>query len=300
MFPGQGSQVVGMGRDLHEAHRVVRDTYAEASAVLGYDIAAVSFVGPAERLNQTDVTQPALLTQSVAVLRLLRERGLQFEVAFGHSLGEYSALVSAGALPFAAAVDLVRRRGAAMHAAAQVNPGGMAAVLGLEDAAVEEVCAGLVDVWPANYNSPGQVVVSGGRAGLERLEDRALAAGARKIVPLAVSGAFHSPFMAPAAVALAPALAAAPWTAPTVRFLSACTVAAEDEGFARLLERQITAPVRFTQAVRALVAAGCREFLEVGPGAVLCGLVRRISPEVAAARVGDGDTFETLASAWLS
>ena len=300
MFPGQGSQAVGMGRDLFEAHDGVRKTYEEANAALGYDIAALSFEGPAERLGQTDVTQPALLVSSVAVFRLLAERGLRFDVAFGHSLGEYSALVATGALPFREAVGIVRRRGEAMLAAARVKPGGMAAVLGLDDVRVEELCAGLADVWPANYNSPGQLVISGSRAGLERLREQALAAGARKVIPLAVSGAFHSPYMAPAADALGAALDAAPWAAPSPRFFSVCTVAYESAHLASLLRRQVTAPVRFTQSVRRLAADGADAFLELGPGAVLCGLVRRIVPEAATARAGDVDSVGALDEMWFT
>jgi [acyl-carrier-protein] S-malonyltransferase len=300
MFPGQGSQAVGMGRDLFEAHEIVRKTYEEASAALGYDIAALSFEGPAERLGQTDITQPALLVNSVAVFRLLAERGLRFDVALGHSLGEYSALVATGALPFPEAVKIVRRRGDAMLAAARVHPGGMAAVIGLDDVRVEEICAGLADAWPANYNSPGQLVVSGSRAGREGLQEQAKAAGARKVVPLAVSGAFHSPYMAPAAEALGAALAAAPWAAPSPRFFSVCSVDYEAGGFAELLRRQVTSPVRFTQSVRRLIAAGCDAFLEVGPGAVLSGLVRRIGPEATIARAGDVDSVGALDAAWFA
>jgi [acyl-carrier-protein] S-malonyltransferase len=289
-----------MGRDLYEAHAVVRDTYSEASAVLGYDIAALSFAGPVERLAQTDVTQPALLVNAVAVYRLLAGRGLCFDVALGHSLGEYTALVVTGALPFATAVDLVRRRGEAMLAAARDHPGGMAAVLGLDDAQVEELCAGIPEVWPANYNSPGQLVVSGSRAGLERLRERAWAAGARKVVPLAVSGAFHSPAMAPAAEELGAALRAVPWAAPSPRFFSVCSVEYESDDFAALLTTQVTSPVRFTQSIRRLVADGCEAFLEVGSGAVLCGLVRRCAPQTATARAGDVESVEALDAGWFS
>ena len=300
IFPGQGSQAVGMGRDLFDVHQVVRKTYEEASAALGYDIAALSFEGPVERLGQTDVTQPALLVNSVAVFRLLAERGLRFDVAVGHSLGEYSALVATGALPFGEAVEIVRRRGEGMLAAARAHPSGMAAVIGLDDVRVEEICAGLADAWPANYNSPGQLVVSGSRAGLERLQEQALAAGARKVVPLAVSGAFHSPYMAPAADALGAALTAASWAAPSPRFFSVCSVDYEAADFAALLQRQVTSPVRFTQSIRRLIADGCDTFLEVGAGAVLSGLVRRIGPEAATARAGDVDSVSALDAAWFA
>ena len=300
MFPGQGSQVVGMGRDLYAAHEVVRRAYDEASAALGYDIAALSFDGPAERLAQTDVTQPALLVNSVAVFRLLRERGLRFDVALGHSLGEYSALVASGALPFDAAVDLVRRRGEALNRAAQRRPGGMAAILGLDESAVEELCAEIGEVWPANFNSPGQVVVSGGIQALETMQQRAVEAGARKVVRLAVGGAFHSPFMAAAADELRPALETSPWAKPTARFFSACSGKYEEADFADLLVRQVTSPVRFVQSVRRLADEGCDASLEVGPGAVLCGLVRRIAPAVSVARAGDCESVESLDRSWFA
>jgi len=286
-----------MGQDLYERYESVRSTYAEASVVLGYDIAELSFNGPAQELAQTNVTQPALLVNSIAVFRLLAEQGVTFDCVLGHSLGEYSALVAAGAVPFPQAVELVRRRGEAMQAAARANPGGMAAVLGLEDEAVDEVCARIDDLWPANYNSPGQVVVSGSLRGLDRLTQKAVRAGARKILRLPVSGAFHSPFMQAAAEELGAALGEADWAAPSTPFFSVCSVVFEDGGeppsFATLLRGQVTSPVRFTQSIRALVDAGYTDFLEAGPGNVLCGLVRRIVPDARVARVGD---LETLAA----
>ena len=290
VFPGQGSQVVGMGADLY-AEPVVRATYDEAGAVLGYDVAQVSFQGPLETLSRTDVTQPALLTNSVAVLRLAQERGLRFDAVLGHSLGEYSALVAAEALSFGAALELVRRRGEAMLAAAQREPGGMVAVIGLPDAAVEELCAAVGDLWPANFNSPGQVVVSGAVAALETLRERAPQAGARKVIPLPVSGAFHSPLMEPAAAQMSGPLAAAAWRAPQVPFFSVCSVRFERGGLADLLRRQIVSPVRFTQSLRELFAQGYDSYLEVGPGSVLCGLIRRIEPAATAAHVGDATTL---------
>lgn len=312
LFPGQGSQSVGMGQDLYERYEAVEEVYSEASRVLGYDLAELTFKGPAEALAQTNVTQPALLANSIAVLRLLRERGLSFDGALGHSLGEYSALVACGAVSFARAVELVRLRGETMARAAQANPGGMAAVLGLDDAAVERVCEKLDDVWPANFNSPGQVVVSGSLRGMERLTQKAARAGSRKILRLPVSGAFHSPFMAPAAEELGVALAETEWATPHPPFFSVCTLRFEDgaagEGddrsgpsFAALMKDQVTSPVRFTQAIRALVADGYDEFLEVGPGNVLTNLVKRIAPEVSVSRVGDQTTLTELEeTSWLA
>jgi [acyl-carrier-protein] S-malonyltransferase len=330
LFPGQGSQAVGMGQDLYATHEGVREAYAEANVVLGYDIAELSFNGPATDLAQTNVTQPALLVNSIAVLRVLAELGVRYDCVIGHSLGEYSALVACGAVPFTQAVGLVRRRGEAMQAAARKNPGAMAAVLGLDDQVVEEICADIKDVWPANFNSPGQVVVSGSLRGLDRLTQKAARAGAKKILRLPVSGAFHSPHMRAAAEDLGPALQNADWAAPRVPFFSVCTVAFEnglaadadgngseagggadgsrtdsiDAGarpsFAALLREQVTSPVRFTQSVRALIAAGHTEFLEVGPGNVLSGLVRRIAPEASVAGVGDAQTLAALRETdWL-
>jgi [acyl-carrier-protein] S-malonyltransferase len=315
LFPGQGSQSVGMGQDLYETYESVEEAYAEAGVVLGYDLAEVTFRGPAQELAQTSVTQPALLTNSIAVFRLLAERGVSFDCALGHSLGEYSALVACGAVSFTQAVELVRRRGAAMQAAAQENPGGMAAIVGLDDEVVEEVCAKIDGVWPANFNSPGQVVVSGSLRGLDRLTQKATRAGARKIIRLPVSGAFHSPFMQQAADELCEPLAKADWSTPRPPFFSVCTLCFEDgetaaaaaradaaaaPSFAALLQAQVTAPVRFTQAISALVTAGYTEFLEVGPGNVLTGLVKRIAPDVSVTRVGDAESLAALdGTSWL-
>ncbi len=298
LFPGQGSQAVGMGSDVY-GEPVVRATFDTASAVLGYDLAELCFAGPGETLARTDVTQPALLTASIALYRLARERGLQYEAALGHSLGEYSALVATGALALDVAVDLVRRRGEAMHAAAQVAPGGMAAVIGLDDAAVEALCADIGGVWPANFNAPGQVVVSGTEIGLAELRVQALAVGARKVLPLNVGGAFHSPLIATAAEALRAPLAAATWATPAPAFFSVGSVAWEMDAFDALLLRQLVSPVRFTAAVESLVAQGYDSFLEVGPGSVLSGLVKRSTTAGTIARVADAATLAALDAGWF-
>ena len=292
MFPGQGSQSVGMGCDLCAADPLMRETYVEASTVLGYDLEGMCSEGTQELLARTDVTQPALLADSVGILRLLRREGLRFDAAIGHSLGEYSALVATGAVSFRDALRLVRRRGEEMLAAAEARPGGMAAVLGLGDEQVEELCAGLDDVWPANFNSPGQVVVSGTRAGLDELMEAAKAAGAKRVVPLAVSGAFHSPLVASAQAPLREELEATEWSTPDPAFYSVSSLRFEQDHLVDLLSRQLVSPVRFTQAVTALSEAGYDSFLEIGPGAVLCGLVRRIAPQATVAGVSG---LETLA-----
>lgn len=294
MFPGQGSQVVGMGCDLCADEPVMRATYEEASAVLGYDLERLCAAGPTDLLARTDVTQPALLAASVGIFRILRAEGLRFTVAFGHSLGEYTALVATTAVPFADAVRLVRRRGEAMQAAAAASAGGMMALIGLDDATAERLCAETEGVWPANFNSPGQIVVSGTQAALSELGAKAKAAGARRVIPLAVSGAFHSPLMEPALEPLRRQLECSDWRLPEPRFYSVSSLQFETEAFPELLQRQLVAPVRFTQAVKALHAAGYDAFLEVGPGGVLGGLVRRIVPEASVARVSDAETLAAL------
>ena len=294
MFPGQGSQAVGMGCDLAAAEPLMQQAYDEASAVLGYDLMDMCATGPVEDLSRTDRTQPALLANSVGILRVLQADGLRFDAALGHSLGDYSALVATGALGFDDALRLVRRRGEEMLAAALRDPGGMAAVIGLSDEVVDEICAGVDDVWPANYNSPGQVVVSGTADGLAALRPRCEAAGAKRFIPLAVSGAFHSPLVAAAVEPLRGELEAAAWHAPEPAFFSTTEVAFESGGFGQLLQRQLVSPVRFTQSVRALRAAGYDAFLELGAGSVLTGLVKRIAPEAFASRVSDVETLATL------
>jgi [acyl-carrier-protein] S-malonyltransferase len=294
MFPGQGSQAVGMGCDLCAAHPVMRETYAEASEVLGYDLQGLCADGPADQLSRTDFTQPALLAASVGMFRILQRDGLRFAVAMGHSLGEFSALVATGAVDFVDALNIVRRRGQEMLRAADANPGGMAAVIGLDDVTVEALCDAHDGVWPANFNSPGQVVVSGFKDALAELGDKAKAAGAKRVIPLAVSGAFHSPLVESALEPLQPAFESASWRSPDPAFFSACSVAFENDGFPDLLQRQLVSPVRFTQSVSSLFAAGYDSFLEVGPGSVLSGLARRIEPRAEVARVSDAETLAAL------
>jgi len=294
MFPGQGSQAVGMGCDLAAAEPEMRDAYAEASELLGYDLQDLCCQGPIDRLSRTDFTQPALLAASVGMFRLLRREGLRFDVAIGHSLGEFSALVATGAVDFKDALRIVRRRGQEMLRAADANPGGMAAVLGLEDEAVEALCAEVDGVWPANFNCPGQVVVSGTKAALEVLADGARAAGAKRVISLPVSGAFHSPLVEPALAPLRQEFEATAWRAPDPKFFSGCSVQYETDHFSELLQVQLVSPVRFTQTVKTLYAQGYDSFLEVGPGAVLTGLVKRIEPQVQTARVSDMETLLAL------
>jgi [acyl-carrier-protein] S-malonyltransferase len=294
MFPGQGSQAVGMGCDMAAAEPEMRDAYAEASTVLGYDLQDLCCQGPMDRLSRTDFTQPALLAASVGMFRVLRREGLRFDVAIGHSLGEFSALVATGAVDFKDALRIVRRRGQEMLRAADANPGGMAAVLALDDATVEGLCAEVDGVWPANFNCPGQVVVSGTKAGLEALGEKARAAGAKRVISLPVSGAFHSPLVEPALAPLREEFEGTDWRTPDPEFFSGCTVQYETSDFSRLLQVQLISPVRFTQTVKTLYAQGYDSFLEVGPGAVLTGLVRRIEPQAQTAHVSDMETLVAL------
>jgi [acyl-carrier-protein] S-malonyltransferase len=291
-FPGQGSQAVGMGRAFHEASPVARAVFEEASDALGLDVAKLCFEGPESDLQLTANTQPAVLTVSVAAARLLAERGLAPALVGGHSLGEYSALVVAGALPFADAVSAVRRRGEFMQDAVPVGTGAMAAILGVELSVVEEICreaaqGDVLDV--ANINSPGQIVVAGHRAAVERAVALAPARGGKRSVMLPVSAPFHCRLMAPAAERLKSVLAEVRTVdprQPVVRNVDAelTTRAADVRPF---LIRQVTAPVRWTDCVARMAREGCHTFLEVGPGKVLTGLLRRIDGALVGIAVED-------------
>jgi [acyl-carrier-protein] S-malonyltransferase len=294
-FPGQGSQDVGMGQEMAGAFPEAQAVFDEAADAVGFDIARICFEGPIEELTRTEVQQPALVTTSLACLRAVETRGISADVVVGHSVGEYSALGAAGALPDREAVALVRERGEATAAAAGEHPGAMAAIIGLEDSVVEELCRSIEDVWPANYNCPGQLVVSGEPGAVDRLLEEAAARGARKTVTLRVPGAFHSPLVGSAAERLRPAVEAVSWQEPSPPFMS--TVSAQIEPADRLgelLVRQLTAPVRFTQAVATLVQEGVDTFVEIGPGQVLSGLVRRCDRSLRTISVGDPASLQKL------
>ena len=294
-FPGQGSQDVGMGREIAGAFPEAQAVYEDAAEAVGFDIARICFEGPIEELTRTEIQQPALVTTSLACLRAVETRGISADVVVGHSVGEYSALGAAGALPDREAVALVRERGEATAAAAAEHPGAMAAIIGLEDAVVEELCGSIENVWPANYNCPGQLVVSGERGAVDRLLEEAAARGARKTVKLRVGGAFHSPLVASAAERLRPAVEALSWKEPSPPFMS--TVSAKIESADRLgelLVQQLTAPVRFTQAVATLVQEGVDMFVEIGTGQVLSGLVRRCDRSLRTISVGDPASLRKL------
>jgi [acyl-carrier-protein] S-malonyltransferase len=292
-FPGQGSQRVGMGRELAAAYPEAAAVYEEASDELGFDVAKLCFEGPLDQLSQTELTQPALVATSLAALRAIQTRlGVQPDVVVGHSVGEYAAIAAADSVSVGAVSRLVRERGLAM--AGSRAKGAMAAVLGLDDREVERLCAEHGDVWPANYNCPGQLVISGREDAVTSVGERARELGA-KVVRLRVSGAFHSPLVEDAAHRLEPALRAVSFGDLKTRFVS--TVSSKLETVDRvpgLLVEQLTAPVRFTQAVQGMVSDGVRTFVEVGAGSVLSGLVKRIDRSVTAVSVS---TPEELRSA---
>jgi [acyl-carrier-protein] S-malonyltransferase len=297
MFPGQGAQAVGMGLALAQRHEAARRAFEEADDVLGYGLSEICFTGPAERLTATDVCQPALLATSIAAFRAAEERGLRLGLVMGHSLGEYSALVASGALDFPRALRLVAERGAAMRDAGRAAPGAMAALLGPSDDDARALAREAGDVWPANYNCPGQVVVSGTAEGIDRLVALAGRRGAR-VARLQVDGAFHSPLMEPAAARLRPALDAWEPAEGRVPFLSTTTCAVEPPRRMReVLLAQLTSPVRFGEAVEAALACDAERFVELGPGKVLSGLVRRVRREAAVAQVGQPEDLDALAVA---
>ncbi len=299
LFPGQGSQSVGMGKDLHDAAAVCRRTFEEADAALDLPLSRICFDGPADALKLTATAQPAILATSVAALRLLAERGVSPDIVAGHSLGEYSALVASGALGFADALRLVRARGQYKHEAVPVGAGAMAAVIGLDRDAIEGICAdaamGRV-VTAANMNGPGQTVISGHADAVERAMTLAKQRGAMKAIPLEVTAPFHCSLMQPAADRLAQDLKATSFhdlTVPLVANVTAKTV--RDGDAARdLLVRQVTAPVRWEESVKTLAELGVARALEVGPGKVLTGLVRRIVRRIDCAPAG---TLEGIAGA---
>lgn len=286
VFPGQGSQSVGMGKDLCNRFAEARAAFEEAEDALGLDLRELCFRGPEADLNRTEYTQPAILTASVAALRVLeRSAGVRPAWVAGHSLGEYSALVCAGAFRLADAAVVVRERGRLMQEAVPRGEGSMAAILGLDEAAVRELCGEAADgevVAPANLNGGGQVVVSGARGAVERASQLARDRGARRVVELAVSAPFHCALMRPAAEGLREVLegvAVAPLAAGVVTNVEA-SLNSDAERVKPLLVEQVVAPVRWEESVRALRALGCRRAVELGPGKVLSGLVRRIDRDI--------------------
>jgi [acyl-carrier-protein] S-malonyltransferase len=301
-FPGQGSLEAGMGRAIAEAVPEAMEVFRRGSEAAGLDLVHLCFEAPEAELVQTEVQQPALVATSLAVLAAIRARGIKPDFVVGHSVGEFAALASAGALKMEEAIELVRERGLAMAEAAKKNPGSMAAILGLDDEVVERICRRILNVWPANYNCPGQIVVSGEDPAVDEACEAAEQEGARRAVKLRVSGAFHSPLVARAADRLRPALDRVKFAEPTAPFMSTVTARIEDaKRMGPLLVEQLTAPVRFTQAAQELVREGVQTFVEVGPGNVLSGLVKRIDRNAKTISVSTPESLakleETLSSA---
>ena len=302
LFPGQGAQAVGMGRALAEAFPEARDTFATADRVLGFGLTDLCWNGPAEDLKKSKNTQPALLTHSVAAWRLVEAAGVTPDFVAGHSLGEYSACVAAGALAFEDALVLTRRRGELMYEAGLARPGAMAAVLGLAQADVEAACADASEVGivrAANLNAPGQVVISGEPAAIDRACENAKARGAKRAIKLEVSGAFHSPLMEPAAVGLREALAGVTIRdarCPIVSNAWARPVRKADE-IRQALEEQLLASVRWEESMRLLRAEGVEGFVELGTGKVLRGLLRTIDATATSWNVEDPDSLTATRSA---
>ena len=283
VFPGQGAQFVGMGKDLYDNNAVAKEMFEKANEILGFKITDLMFEGTEEDLRETKVTQPAIFLHSVILAKVLGD-DFDPDMVAGHSLGEFSALVAAGALSFEDGLKLVSKRAMAMQKACELRPSTMAAVLALPDEKVEEICAEIDDiVAPANYNCQGQLVISGTVEGIDKACEKLLAAGARRALKLKVGGAFHSPLMQPAQEELAEAIEAAEFKTPV------CPVYQNVDGkphtdpkeIKENLVKQLTAPVRWTQDVEAMIADGATEFVELGPGNVLQGLVKKINREVA-------------------
>jgi [acyl-carrier-protein] S-malonyltransferase len=294
-FPGQGSLEAGMGRDIAEAVPAAREVYLVGSEASGLDLEHLCFEAPLEELVETEVQQPALVATSLAILAALRERGIKPDVVVGHSVGEFAALASVGAMSVRDAIGLVRERGLAMAEAARQRPGTMAAILGLEDEQVETLCRKILGVWPANYNCPGQIVVSGENEAVEECCAEAESLGARRAIRLKVSGAFHSPLVARASDRLKPAIDRVRFAEPVAPFMSTVTAKVEPaHRLAALLVDQLTAPVRFTQSARELMREGVTTFVEVGPGNVLSGLVKRIDRGVKTVSVNNLASLERV------
>jgi [acyl-carrier-protein] S-malonyltransferase len=276
VFPGQGSQFVGMGQELYDARKDIKDLMEFANEILGFDILSLMFKGTDEDLKKTEVTQPAIFIHSVAILKTVNTQGA--EMVAGHSLGEFSALVANGVLSFEDGLKLVSARAKAMQEACDANPSSMAAILGLADEKVEEICASINGiVVPANYNCPGQLVISGETASVEEACKKMKEAGAKRALLLPVNGAFHSPLMQPAQEKLAEAINLAKFRKPNMKiYQNITTVAVEnEEEIKNNLIAQLTGPVKWTQSVQNMIQDGASTFIEVGPGKTLQGLIKK-------------------------
>lgn len=277
VFPGQGAQFVGMGKDLYDSSAVAKEMFEKANDILGFRITDLMFAGTDEDLRQTKVTQPAVFLHSVILAKVL---GVNPDMTAGHSLGEFSALVAAGALSFEDGLSLVSKRAMAMQKACELQPSTMAAVLGLADDVVEDICSTIEGVVvPANYNCPGQLVISGSVEAIDEAVAKMEEAGAKRAIKLAVGGAFHSPLMEPARQELAAAIEAAPFSKPVCPIYQNVSTIAETspDTIKANLVKQLTSPVKWTQCVRSMIKDGATSFTEVGPGSVLQGLVKKIA-----------------------
>ncbi|SFK64646.1 [acyl-carrier-protein] S-malonyltransferase [Porphyromonadaceae bacterium KH3CP3RA] len=282
VFPGQGAQFVGMGKELYETSPLAKELFEKANEILGFRITDLMFAGTDEDLKQTKVTQPAIFLHSVILAKTLGEE-FQPDMTAGHSLGEFSALVAAGALSFEDGLKLVYARALAMQKACEANPSTMAAILALPDEKVEEICVSIDDVVvPANYNCPGQIVISGSNSGIEKACELMKEAGAKRALPLKVGGAFHSPLMEPARVELSDAIESTRFSAPVCPVYQNVSTTGETDPdtIKQNLIAQLTSPVKWTQSVQQMIADGATEFVELGPGSVLQGLISKIDRNV--------------------
>ncbi len=299
IFPGQGSQKVGMGSDLYEAFPLVRDVYHVANEVLDFDVQRISFEGPEDKLVQTYITQPAIFVHSYAVYKLVRQAGYSADMVAGHSLGEYTAIAAAGSLPFEKTLHLVKMRGELMQNAGKVQKGTMAAIIGLEDEVISNICQKASSkgiVAPANFNSPAQVVISGSIEGVHEAIRLAKEAKAKRAIELNVSGAFHSPLMEPAIKDFSHIIDETELTTPEIPIY--CNVTGKPSQdvteIKKLLKRQLMSPVLWAKTILQMVEDGAVKFLELGPGAVLSGLVRRIDKSAQVYSISGTEQLEKL------